>query len=238
MSPRSNGTYIVVAGHRRLAAAALAGIGELECSVREMDDVARNEAMVTENIARCDLAALEEAAPKLGCSQSHVSKRLALLGLPSSVQAEIDSVGITVGDGVELAKLADPARVEAARQNSRRSGRTMAEAVKEQQRAIKADEDRRKAFEGLRAEGVKIVADPPRYGWYDRKEKPLGKGYGHVDVTRACHAKERCHAAAVDAEGTIVYVCVNPRRHAKDDDAQSAATKAAKAAETKKTSRA
>jgi ParB family chromosome partitioning protein len=249
VTPLDGGDYLVVAGHRRLAASKVAGLTDLECSVRELDDVARNEAMLTENVNRCALSALEEAAAyerlvslgvsqrqiasRIGCSQGHVSKRLALLGLPEEVQEDVDAGGITLGDAAELTKLGDPARVQSALKRSEGYGRTVAEAVAAELRAIECDEVRRQAFEELRAAGTKVV-DHPRYGWYDRKERPLGKGYGQVAMTKAKHAKERCHAAAVDEEGAVVYVCTNPRRHAGDENAESAATRAAKAEEARK----
>jgi ParB/RepB/Spo0J family partition protein len=249
VSPLGAGEYVVVAGHRRLAAAALAGTSHLECTVRELDDVARNEAMIVENVQRSALSALEEAgayqhlvnlgvsqrqiASKIGCSQGHVSKRLALLGLPDQVRDDVDAGGITLADAGELTKLRDPARVQAALRRSAGYGWTMAQSVQAELRAIECDELRRKAFDDLRAAGTKVV-EHPRHGWYARKERPLGKGYGEVAITKAKHAKERCHAAAVSDEGVVVYVCTNPRRHSDDGAGESPATTAAKAAEAKK----
>ena len=82
----------------------MASVAEVECTVRALDDVARNEAMLTENTQRSALSVLEEAlairrlvqlgvgqrriATRLGCAQSHVSKRLSLLDLPESVLAD------------------------------------------------------------------------------------------------------------------------------------------------------
>lgn len=249
VSPLEGGDYLVVAGHRRLAAAEVAGLDHLECSVRKLDDVARNEAMVVENMQRCALSALEEAgayqrlvelgvsqrqiASRIGCSQGHVSKRLALLGLPEDVQEDVDAGGITLGDAVELTKLKDPARIKAALERSQGYGWTVGRSVQAELKAIECDEARRKAFAELRAAGTKVV-DHPRYGWYERKERPLGRGYGEVAMSKAKHAKQPCHAAAVGPEGEIVYVCTSPRRHADDTDALSAATRETKAAEAEK----
>ncbi len=124
--------YGLVAGERRLTAARQVGLGEVPCLVCELDERQRTVAMLVENLQRQDLDPIEEAAGirrlvamdlsqreiarQLGCSQSHVSKRLALLVLPEQIRAAIgrpsDSGGITVADALELTRLADqPARI-------------------------------------------------------------------------------------------------------------------------------
>jgi ParB/RepB/Spo0J family partition protein len=236
VSPQDDGTYLIVAGHRRLAACLLATVAEVECTVRALDDVARIEAMLTENAQRSALSVLEEAlairrlvdlgvgqrriSSRLGCAQSHVSKRLSLLDLPESVLADLDSGGITVGDALELVKLkAEPARIEAARS---RRGVPIARAVEIELQDIRAQVARAKAFEKLAAEGTATVAYPSYGSWYGaRKERPLGKGWEEVDMTVRRHAKQPCHAAAVSDAGTIVYVCRDPARHAEDPSAGS-----------------
>lgn len=250
VTPRDD-AYLVVAGHRRLAACLLADVAEAECTVRAMDDVARNEAMVTENMQRASLTVVEEAeayqrlvdlgvpqrriATRLGRAQSHISKRLALLGLEEGVRADVDSGRITVGDALELVKLKDPARVQAVL--TRWGGANIARAVAIELENIKKESARAKAAEKLQLEGTTIVPFPEYGSWYGRrKERPLGKGWEEVAMTPRRHAKEPCHAAAVSDVGQIVYVCCDPARHTdavSPGRAKAAAEEARKLAERK-----
>jgi ParB/RepB/Spo0J family partition protein len=246
VTPQDDGYYLVVAGHRRLAACLVAGLAEVECTVRQMDDVARNEAMVTENMQRASLTVVEEAqayqrlvdlgvpqrriATRLGRAQSHVSKRLALLGLAGSVRTDVDSGRISVGDALELVKLKDPSRVQAVL--ARWGGANIARAVAIELENIKNEAARAKAIEKLGVEGTKIVPFPEYGSWYGRrKERPLGKGWEEVAMTPRRHAKEPCHAAAVSEKGGIIFVCTDPARHG---EALSPGKAKAAAAEAKK----
>lgn len=58
----SKGTYILIAGHRRHAAAGKAGLHELPCLVRDdlTDKADQLQAMLTENLQRTDLNPIEE----------------------------------------------------------------------------------------------------------------------------------------------------------------------------------
>jgi len=128
----ANGHYEIVFGARRHAAAELAGLDKVPIINREYTDDERIVAMAIENLQREDLTVIDEAhqyqrlldelkipqrqlAERVGRSQAHISKRLALLKLPEKVQAQVDSGGIELTDAVHLAKLADdPKRVLAA----------------------------------------------------------------------------------------------------------------------------
>ena len=59
-SPDSN-KYRVVIGHRRMAAAKLAGLTELPCVVSDMDHKEQVATMLAENMQRSDLTAIEQA---------------------------------------------------------------------------------------------------------------------------------------------------------------------------------
>src|SRR5437899_9711300 len=85
-------------------------------------------------------------ARRIGRSQSHIAKRLALLELPEDVRSEVDSGGITVPDAVELARLArSPERLEAARKQARAFGGVEG-AVREQLRQQEMETARKKAI--------------------------------------------------------------------------------------------
>lgn len=115
--------WVVLAGHRRRAAALQAGVAEVPAWVRA-DLATRTDAaetFIVENVHRAALAPLEEArvyslladlgstqrqiASRSGVSQAHVSKRLALLKLPQAIQDAVATETLTVGDALALAAL-------------------------------------------------------------------------------------------------------------------------------------
>jgi ParB/RepB/Spo0J family partition protein len=116
-----SGGYSIVAGHRRHAAAKLAGLDLIPCLVRTFTEQARIEAMVIENLQRQDLSPFDEArgltqlvgvglsqrdiAERVGCSQSHVSKRLSLTVLPPAAEKLFVEESLSIRHVEELAKV-------------------------------------------------------------------------------------------------------------------------------------
>jgi ParB/RepB/Spo0J family partition protein len=116
--------YIVVAGHRRLAAAKIAGTDTVPARVYQyLTPRQVLEIQISENIHRADLTPVEEAdvyarmrdelgmaaediALRVGRSQAHVRRYLNLLSLPDDVLGKIDSGEIAVSKGVYLSTLA------------------------------------------------------------------------------------------------------------------------------------
>jgi ParB family chromosome partitioning protein len=75
-----NENFRVVIGHRRLAAAKLAGIEELPCIVVEMDDKEQLSTMLLENMQRSDLTVVEQAQGfqmmlDLGSTEDEISEK-------------------------------------------------------------------------------------------------------------------------------------------------------------------
>lgn len=111
----------VVAGHRRLAAAKLAEqrLVPVVGVPRMVAPIHRTAAMVVENTHRVGLSPMEEAralarlrdegcsqraiAERIGRTQAHVSRRLALLDLPEPIQAQVDTGGISLEKAVSIA---------------------------------------------------------------------------------------------------------------------------------------
>lgn len=230
---KNAGVYDLTAGHRRYAALAELGHETAECVVRTVDGpVGHVVAMLVENLMRKDLSPLEEAyaiqrlideggltqegvAERVGRAQPTISKRLALLRLPARFLAEVDSGGIPLAAALKLARLVDhPKRMDAAWDQVRRYDSTWDDAIDAETTELDEDLAVEAATADLKAKGVKVV-EHPRYGWYDSKAKPLGRGYNEVNVGEAKHAKERCHAAAVARTGKVVFVCTNPAAHKK-----------------------
>jgi ParB/RepB/Spo0J family partition protein len=127
-------TYPLIFGHRRLAAARLAGVKTVPAVVRA--DLNADKATVqrlVENLQRVDLTPLEEArgyaalrnrhkmkqvdiAQAVGRNQGHISKRLALLSLPEAIAVRagrpIDKGGIPLDVAIDASKLPGAAQVD------------------------------------------------------------------------------------------------------------------------------
>lgn len=233
VTPRDGG-YLVVCGARRLAAAAKAGLDTVPAIVREFDEPTRQEAMLVENLQRENLTAFEEAdafqrllelgytqkklGERVGRSQSHISKRLALLKLPAKVRKQVDSGGMTLAEAVELAKLAEhPDRMKKVLSES--AWLPIARAVDNELRALERERKVAAAIEEAKATGIRYV-DLKRdgTGW---TELPKGiaavesGSWDGVDMAPSKHAKEPCHAISVDPRSAErIYLCTDPARHA------------------------
>ncbi len=118
------GGYQVVHGHRRLAAAKLAGLVKVPVIVRPMEDAAVLEAQLAENANREDLNPLQQAqayarylkatgatqeqlAKRLGITQGTVSAIVALLDLPPAAHKLVEQAIVTAAHGRELGRLAN-----------------------------------------------------------------------------------------------------------------------------------
>lgn len=116
------GDYDLIAGHRRLAAAIAAGLATVPCIERSFASQAeRIEIMTIENLQRADLSPLDEArafgwladlghtqrdiAERVGCNQSHVSKRLSLVKLPAAATELLTAGRLTLHQAEELARV-------------------------------------------------------------------------------------------------------------------------------------
>lgn len=117
------GMYTVVIGHRRLAAAKLAGLTEVPCAISNMDYKEQIATMLTENMQRSDLTIYEQAegfqmmldlgesvndiSRKTGFSDTTVRRRVKLLELDRDKLKASVSRGATLMDYVELEKIKD-----------------------------------------------------------------------------------------------------------------------------------
>ena len=120
------GKYELVAGERRLRAAKLAGLEEVPCILIDVNLIA-----LVENLQRRDLDFIEEAlgisqlirmfgmsqeeaARRIGKSQSAVANKLRLLKLPSDVLESLRQNGLTERHGRALLRLPNPVAQRAA----------------------------------------------------------------------------------------------------------------------------
>ena len=114
--------YRLVAGERRLRAAAAAGLERIPAVIRQLDDQAQLEVALIENLQREDLDAIEAArgfrrlidefgfspeqiASRVGRARSTVANTLRLLELAPSVQGAVADRRITEGHGRALGGL-------------------------------------------------------------------------------------------------------------------------------------
>ena len=115
--------YTVIIGHRRLAAAKLAGLIEVPCVLTEMDQKEQVQTMLLENMQRSDLtvyeqaqgfqmmldlgATVEEIAEKAGFSEKTVRSRVKIAELDPVKLKEVSSRQLAIGDFDTLAKIED-----------------------------------------------------------------------------------------------------------------------------------
>jgi len=118
------GNYTVIIGHRRLAAAKLAGIEKVPCSIVEMSEKEQIGTMLTENMQRSDLTVYEQAqgfqmmldlgesvenvAEQTGFSTSTVRRRVKLLELDQDKFKKAVKRGATLFDFAQLDDIEDP----------------------------------------------------------------------------------------------------------------------------------
>jgi ParB/RepB/Spo0J family partition protein len=221
--------YLIVAGHRRHAAAVRAELQAVPCIVREMTEAERIEVMLVENLQRATLSASAEAsgyfrlvgehaytirrlARQVGKSERHVRSRLALLELPAAAQEAFEQDQLTIGQAEALLAAKDrPDVIESVLGEPEWRRRDMGQAVSDALRRAE-QEDRRVALVGeLEAAQVRVVESeghrPQRYV----RLSDLG-----LDETP--HQGEPCHAVVVEVgyAGPVAHaVCTDRRRHSR-----------------------
>lgn len=115
--------FTVVIGHRRLAAAQLAGLDELPCIIAEMTPQEQLRTMLMENMQRSDLTVYEQAqgfqamidlgdtvetvARETGFSPTTVRRRLKMMELDQVRLKEVSARQLSLADFDELAKIED-----------------------------------------------------------------------------------------------------------------------------------
>ena len=116
--------YTVIIGHRRLAAAKLAGEETVPCVVTALTPEEQVKTMLMENIQRSDLTVYEQAqgfqmmlnmgetvesiAKDTGFSTTTVRRRVKLLDLDAEKFKKSEARGATLQDYMELDKIEDP----------------------------------------------------------------------------------------------------------------------------------
>ena len=242
---------LVVAGSRRLAAAKKARLKEVPVIRRAYSDQERLEVMIVENLQREDLSPVEEAggfkrltdlglnqrdvAAKVGCSQTHVARRLALLELPDKVQKQVAEGKVSYADAHELGKVRnDPKLVEKLAKAAADGGsRSVSSQVEEELSRRKKEKEHAAVIAKLEKAGEKIVpVQSDAYGYSttlpDGHARVLAETWSDSDVRMdpKKHAKLACHGVAVNPRTlAVIEVCTDPTQHPSRKDEMKAEQK-------------
>ena len=116
--------YTVIIGHRRLAAAKMAGLDKVPCAVVSMTQAEQFDTMMVENMQREDLTPIEQAdgfqmmlkfgrtkeeiTEQTGFSRTFINHRLKMLELDRKKFTESQERGGTIGDYIALEQIEDP----------------------------------------------------------------------------------------------------------------------------------
>jgi ParB family chromosome partitioning protein len=127
VKPRSDGTYMIIAGERRWRSSKLAGLTEVPCIEMDLDEQGVAEIALIENLQRKDLNVWEEAdglkalADKFGYTQDEIAKKISksrstvtelmtIAGLPESVRQRAAEANINTKSALlEIARQFDDA---------------------------------------------------------------------------------------------------------------------------------
>lgn len=235
-SPR--GSYVLLAGHRRLAAAKAAGLDVVPCIVRDdlTDPAEQIETMLVENTQRTDLSPIEEGAAyqallefdgytlarvanATGRAAKTVRARIALAKLDEPVRSRIHAGQITLEQAADLASFADDPKTfkKLEKAAGTESWRWELQAAKN---ARKRAQDAAKARKQLEAEGVRVLdGDVQLYGSHATVKRLMDSHYDlGVRMPVAEHASWPCHAALAPQSSDVTYVCTDPAAHADPDN--------------------
>ncbi len=170
---RTPGGWELIAGERRLRAAQLAGLLRVPCLPMEADSDASALLALVENLQRQDLtvweeaAALrqlidrhhpsqEEAAQRVGKSQSAVANKLRLLKLPEDVIATLRSHRLTERHARSLLRLGSPEAQRAALEEILKRGLNVAQTEVYIDRLLQSGTAPRKAAPVYRIRDVRL----------------------------------------------------------------------------------
>lgn len=121
--PFKAGRYTIIIGHRRCAAAKLAGLEKVPCVITEMTEREQVQTMLLENMQRSDLTTYEQAqgfqmmldlgetkesiAEATGFSASTVSRRIKLLSIDKKKFQQAEERGATLDEYIKAAEIED-----------------------------------------------------------------------------------------------------------------------------------
>lgn len=174
--------WVIVCGERRWRAAHVAQLETIDCYFDESDRSQAEllEQQLVENLQREDLSRIDQArgfsalmelndwngkqvAESLHITASTVSRALALLDLPTEIQAQVDAGKIAARSAYEISKVDDTQRQRELADRAA-DGMSLSEtqaAVRTQPRKKLAGTTPKKRLEFLSENGWKLIAIPP-----------------------------------------------------------------------------
>ena len=235
-NPDEAGTYRIVIGHRRAAAAAASGQvvavpAAIDPTLTEVD---QRELMLLENIQRSDLTPVEEAdgyqglldlgvdvaaiAKKTGRAKKTITSRLKLVGLPDTARQAVHTHQATIEDGLALADFQGPDEFRQILVDHFGKPGFMHQ-VETTRRDVERAARRQALTEGLEAAGVTVLT--PDHYW----EVPKGctelyllaaaGTKGHTPFTPEEHESCPGHAGWIAEQGygnvLVRYGCTDPK---------------------------
>ena len=172
------GAYMIIVGERRWRAATMAGLPTVSAIVVDdpMNPAELLAVQLVENCLHEDLKPIEQAkalktlmdsngwgvrqvADELAMVHANVSRALALLDLPESIQAQVEAGEISPATAYEISKLDDPVKQEALAGRVRTEGMTrdeVAEAIKPVPSSKSGGKSRRAANGKVRKESFRV----------------------------------------------------------------------------------
>ncbi len=195
----------LVAGERRLRAAQLAGLTTVPCLPIEADEQTSSLLALIENLQRRDLdvweeaealrrlierfhLSQEEAARRVGKSQSAVANKLRLLKLPPDVIASLRSNRLTERHARALLRLEDPDRQRAALEHILKARLNVARTEEYIDRLCRQEERPRRASPIYRFKDVRLFLNTVRRG---------------LAVMQSAGVAARCGREETDSEITL-----------------------------------
>lgn len=229
------GGLMIVAGHRRFAAAQKAELSAVPCVVRMLDEAAIIQTALVENTHRKNLTYTEEAeqlqrlvdltaltvggiAKSVGRSAAYVNSRLALLTLPDVARDALDEGTVSLDVAQQLAEMADYPEVIAELFDD--DGRIDSYLLAEARGRVEIEREIARLVEEAAAKGLRLIADPRDSD--DPGTHPLDQGYSYLaalDLSpqqQAAHRRRSCHAVWIEStfgKPRLIAVCTDPARH-------------------------
>lgn len=236
--PAVEGRHLVVAGHRRLAAAVKSKAkAPAPCVVRDLNEAEVIEAMLVENLQRAALTPVEEAkayarlvdlevtvrdiARKVGRSEPTVRARLDLVALPDRVLDWIEAGTVSLAEAADLARWADDDETMAwvCEQRTAPNKWAVERHVTGREHAAALDAERAK----LTAAGITEHTPDARWWmppWKLALNKPCEVRQLGLGRDGSKHRLEPCHAVHLSVDGgpgevkvTRTTICTSPGRH-------------------------
>jgi ParB family transcriptional regulator, chromosome partitioning protein len=226
------GDYLVIAGHRRLAAAKQAGLKNVPVLVRhDLDsEAAQIEAMVIENVQRTDLTPLEEGqaykqllafpgytqakiAKTTGRSKAAIKSRLTITKLAPNATAKLESGQASLADAEALAAFIDTPHYK---DLARNFGTTnFAWALAQARRDEKQRKEIAEVTAKIEAAGG-VIDDQPKSTQGARRLAWIGIFGEEAELEHAKNCEH--HLWWRDHYGRPIGWCSNPSLHSDDPD--------------------